>query len=140
MDESTFISSIRCRFPYEDRARALDLANQACSLCLNAAFAVVDEISRPPVGESAAPELSEEVLLLIEQRLSHPLVQPILAVARKLVAGQSVSVSESVLVLRQVERFPGQYCALSVAYFACDDVDDVADQEFNRIVAAWDAI
>ncbi len=43
-------------------------------------------------------------------------------------------------MLRQMEQFPRQYAALSVAYFACDDVDGVADQEFNRIRAAWDAL
>src|SRR5687767_15623082 len=103
MEESTFISSIECKFPYDDRTRALELASQACCLSPNAAFAVVDEVSRPPLGESAPPELSEELLLFVEQNLSHQLVQPIVALARKLVSGQTVSVAEAVLVLRQVE-------------------------------------
>ena len=139
MRESDFIASIECRFPYENRALAIEIASQACALSSNAAFAVVDEISRPPVGESSLPEMSEEVLSLIEASLVHPLTTPILDLARRLVAGKVVSVPESLFVLRQVERFPGQYCALSVAYQACDDIDGVADQEFNRIVAAWSA-
>ena len=139
MHESDFIASIECRFPYENRAYAIEIATQACALSSNAAFAVVDEISRPPVGESSPPELSEDVFSLVEASLAHPLTTPILALARKLVAGKLVSVTESLFVLRQVERFPGQYCALSVAYQACDDVDGVVDQEFNRIMAAWSA-
>jgi len=140
MDESAFISSIECRFPYLDRARAIAVTEEACSVSTNAAFAVVDELSRPPKGESAPQALSMELFSLIEQRLSHPLVQPILALARNLVAGQTVSVAESVSVLRQIEQFSGQYAALSVAYFACDDVDGVADMEFNRITSTWNAL
>ena len=140
MDESAFVASIACRFPYQDRVRAIHVTEEACSISSNAAFAVMDELSRPPKGESAPLALSMELFSLIEKRLSHPLVQPILALARNLVAGQTVSVAESVSVLRQTEQFPGQYAALSVAYFACDDVDGVADMEFNRIRHTWNAL
>ncbi|WP_162350363.1 hypothetical protein [Pseudoxanthomonas gei] len=139
MRESTFIESIECRFPYQDRLRALEITEEACSISANAAFAVVDELSRPPAGEAVSLSLSTELLSLIELRIPHPLAQPILSLARKLVSEQLVSVLESLFALRQVERFPGQYAALSIAYFACDDVDGIADLEFNRIRAAWDA-
>jgi hypothetical protein len=137
MTESDFISSIDCNFPYQDAARARQLTEEACLISTNAAFAVVDEISRPPKGAFAEPALSTELFLLVELRLSHPLVQPILALARKIVQGKTVSVSESLFVLRQVERFPGELAALSVAYFACDDIDGVADTELKRIRTAW---
>ncbi|MFN7551387.1 MAG: hypothetical protein ACK59M_16575 [Pseudomonadota bacterium] len=140
MDESGFIASIDCKFPYEDRDAALDLAKQACLLSPNAAFAVVDEVSRPPKGIAPTPQFGIEVLSFVEQHLAHPLATPIIGLAREIVLGRSVSVPEAVLALRQVERFPGQYCALSVAYFACDDVDGIAERELNRIKAAWDAV
>ena len=138
MEESEFIASIECKFPYRERAAAFEVATQACLLSPNAAFAVVDEVSRPPAGDHT-PEFAAELLSFIEQRLDHPLATQIIGLAQKRVAKRRVSVAESLFALRQAERFPGQYCALSVAYFACDDVDGTADQEFNRIVAAWDA-
>ena len=139
MEEPEFIASIECKFPYDDRIASLELTKQACSLSPNATFAVVDEISRPPAGEHVSSQLSAELLSYVEQHLTHPLSTPIIAIARKLVSGQGVSVADSLLAFRQIERFPGQYCALSIAYFACDDIDGTADREFNRIMAAWNA-
>jgi hypothetical protein len=137
MKESHFIASIDCRFPYQDRILSLALTEEACSISPNAAFAVVDEILRPPVGISTSFALTTELLLLIEQRLSHPLVQPILVIARKLASGQVISVTDSLSAMRQVEHFPKQYSALSVVYFACDDIEGVADLEFRRIQTMW---
>jgi hypothetical protein len=137
-EEITFLESIDCQFPYQDQARAIALVEQACAISPNAAFAVVDEISRPPANELVSIEFSTTLLSLIEQQLLHPLVPSIIGIARKLVLDQSIPVMESVLVMREVEQFPGQYSALSIAYFACDDVDGIADAEFNRINAIWE--
>ena len=139
MSESTFIDSIECRFPYHDRSEALHLAAVACSISPNAAFAVVDEISRPPADEAIDLAIVSDVLSHIEAHLSHPLTNEIVVLARRLVAGELISVPEAVVVLRKIEAFPGQYAALSVAYFASDDIAGVADSEYNRIRAAWDA-
>jgi hypothetical protein len=139
MSESQFIESIECQFPYRDRSRALALTEAACSISPNAAFAVVDEISRPPAGESADPAIASAVLSHIEARISHPLVSPVITLARRLLTGDTVPVSDAILALRQIEQFPGQYAALSIAYFASDDVAGLADAEYNRIRAVWDA-
>ncbi len=139
-EEISFINSIDCKFPYQDHTRAIALVEQACAISPNAVFAVVDEISRPPLNESISIEFSATLLSLVEQRLSHPLVLSIVGIARKLVLNQSIPVTESVLIMCEVEQFPGQYSALSVAYFACDDVEGIADAEFNRINAVWEGI
>jgi hypothetical protein len=140
IEEMTFLESIDCQFPYHDHARAIAVVEEACSISPNAAFAVVDEISRLRLDKPISVEFSTTLLALIEQRLSHSLVKPIIRIAQKLVLNQPVSVTESVLVMREVERFPGQYSALSVGYFACDDVDGIADTEFNRIKAVWEGV
>ena len=140
LEESTFIASIDCQFPYHDHTRAIALVEQACAISSNAAFAIVDELSRPPANELVSIEFSTELLSLVEQCLSHPLLHSIIGIARKRVLNQSISVMEGVSVMREIEQFPGQYSALSVAYFACDDVDDLADAEFNRIKAVWEDV
>ena len=139
MSESKFIESIQCRFPYRDRSRALELAGVACSISPNAAFAVADEVSRPPYGDSTDPIICTEVLNYLDAHLHHPLAESVLALARTLVSDESVSVETSINVLRQIEAFPGQYAALSIAYFAPDDTQGLADAEYNRIRAVWDA-
>ena len=141
MSESAFIQSIQCNFPYHDRSRAMELAAFACSISPNAAFAVADEVSRPPYSDTPDPEICFEVLAYLESNLKHPLTKPVLDLARLLVAGGqgSVSVEDSVRVLKQVEAFPGQFSALSIAYFAANDVDGIADAEESRIRASWAA-
>jgi hypothetical protein len=139
MSESKFIESIECRFPYHDRTLALEVTEAGCSISPNAAFAVADEISRPPAGECIDQTIASDVLSHIEARLSHPLTVAVVTFARRLVAGDSISVPEAVALMREVEQFPGQYAALSIAYFASDDIAGIADAEYNRIRAVWSA-
>ena len=139
MSESEFIDSIKCAFPYEDRQRATDIAEKSCLISPNAAFAVADEISRPPFGTTPDPGLCLELLSLLASRVSHPLMTPVIGLATKLVKDEQVSVAEAISVIREIERYPGQYSALSIAYFASDDIAGLADQEYSRITSAWDA-
>ena len=139
MSEIEFIESIACKFPYQDAVLALRLAETACSISPNAAFAVLDEISRPPFGETADAAVFSSVVAYCESQILHPLASPVISIVRKLGLREPVSVSEAIFVLRQIERFPGQYAALSIVYFASDDVAGLADNEYNRIRALWDA-
>ena len=139
MSESEFIDSIKCAFPYENRERAIALIDASCSISANAAFAVVDEISRPPFGAKTDPALSLDLLSLLEAKLLHPLTRPVIDLARKLVRSEQIPVADAISLLREIEPYPGQYSALSVAYFASDDTAGLADQEHSRIRAMWDA-
>ena len=139
MSESKFIESIECRFPYHDRTIALEITESGCSISPNAAFAVADEISRPPLGESIDQAIASDVLSHIEARVSHPITAALVAFARRLVVGDNISVPEAVALMQEIEQFPGQYAALSIAYFASDDIAGIADAEYNRIKAAWSA-
>ena len=140
MEEAEFIEHISCRFPYGDLSAARELAVQACAISPNAAFAVADEVSRPPRGETASPELQAQVFAVLERGIAHPLASPVLSAARRLAAGEELSVPETVFLLRQIARYPGQYAALSIAYFGCDDEAGVADEEQERIRQSWDAL
>ncbi|MFT3806406.1 hypothetical protein [Arenimonas sp.] len=139
MEESHFLDSIYCAFPAFEREEALRIAALGCSISANATFGVVDELTRPPFGTQVDSGIAREVLDLVDHRLDHPLVHPVLAAARRLVRREQLTVEESVTTMRLVALHPGQYAALGVVYFACDDIDGIADAEMNRILVEWDA-
>ena len=135
--ESEFFNRIRCAFPDYSREEAIAVAIEACSISTNAAFGLVDEVSRPPYPESVDRAIAQEVLALIESKTVHPLTRPVLQLVRELLEGRPPTVEKAVAMLREIENFPGQYAALAIAYFASDDIDGVADTEYNRIAAKW---
>jgi hypothetical protein len=139
MEEAQFIEQISCQFPYGDPEAARRLAAQACSISPNAAFAVADEVSRPPRGAIVPPELQIEVFSILEKEIEHPLAGPVVSAARRIAGGEELSESEAVFLMRQIEQFPGQYAALSIAYLGCADTSGRADQEQERIRESWDA-
>lgn len=139
MDEIEFVNSIDCRFPYADLEAGLRIADLACSISPNAAFAVVDEVVRPPLGSvtDAASQLA--VLDRLSLQLTHPIAPVVFALAKRLVAGDTPTVPEAIAAMHIIAAHPGQYAALSIAYMACDDTLGHADAEYNRIVQSWNA-
>lgn len=140
IDEAGFLDSLKYAFAGFDRKQAMDAAVLGCSISANAAFGVVDEVTRLPFGDRIDPSIAHEVLDLIESRSVHPISSAILPLARSLVDGLMPSVEQSLAAMQFVEPHVGQYAALAIAYMACDDVDGVADAEFNRILAAWESV
>lgn len=140
MTEGEFIDAIACRFPYEDDGAAVAVIAAACTLGPNAAFAVANELARPP--QSLSPSVGIRINLLAELRrnLRHPLADPVLAIAERMIRGEQVSVAEAVDMMMLIAGHPGSYKALSLVYFSCDDHEGDADRLYNEIVKRWQAV
>lgn len=137
--EKEFLEAIDCRFPFADRELATQLIEEGCRLSPNAGFTLVDEIVRPARGAAAPADLRRYLLDAVFGQLSHPLVPIIKPLAERLVAGQESTVDEALAIMRKVAEHPGQYAALSVAYFSADDVSGVLDRENSIIRGVWAA-
>lgn len=135
--ESEFLEAIDCRFPFGDRAACLVLVEEACAISANAAFAVVDEIVRPPRSAEVAVVEQRELLELVFARLQHPLVDVIRPLAELRLDGREATVGEGLAALRAIARHPGQYAALGIASLAADDRDGQLDRADEAIRSAW---
>lgn len=135
--ESEFLEAIDCRFPYADREAAQALVEEACGISANAAFAVVDEIVRPPRSAEVAPEVQRDLLDALFARLEHPLVAVVRPLVELRLAGREATVSEGLAALRAIARHPGQYAALGIASLAADDRDGELDRADEAIRSAW---
>ena len=137
--EQEFLDAIDCRFPFGDRALAMQLIHEGCALSPNAGFALVDEIVRPARGVVAPVDLRRELLRSVFALLQHPLVPVIAPLAERLVAGVEASVDEALAMMRKVAEHHGQYAALCIVYFSADDAAAVLDREDDVIRKAWAA-
>ena len=135
--ETEFLNSIDARFPYADFTRGLELVDEACSISANAAFGLVEELARLPLGVEAPVEPRLRLLAECERRMDHPLVGIIFPIAESIIRGNDVPVLACKDAMGMVAQYPDQYGALNIAYFACDDIDGVLDNEYQRVVGAW---
>jgi hypothetical protein len=139
MTELEFANEIDGRFPYEDLEQGLGLAEQGCNISPNAAFAVLHELARPGRGVAAPVPNRIAVLDAVAARLDHPLASPVVALARRVIYGETPTVDESLDLMRTIAPFRGQYAALAIAYMSCDDRQGRATKEEGRIRASWHA-
>ena len=137
MAEASFANQIDARFPYDDLRVGLGLAEQGCAISSNAAFMVAEELARPPYGASAPRSHRLAVLDRIAELDRHPLCPLIVQVTRRQIDGEELPVAEAISVMKEIAAYPGQYAALSIAYFACDDVDGEADAVFEEVRSSW---
>jgi len=54
-----------------------------------------------------------------------------------MLSGKELSVGRVLDLLEQFKTEAGQYCALSIVYFSCDDQEDKADNFYNEIIEHW---
>lgn len=140
-NESEFLYSIDCQFPYDDHARALALAEQAVAISANAAFAVLYEVCFVPDDAHADITTRCDVLAQITKLMRHPLGKVILPLAADLLDGKRASVPLQIDTMRKVSSFPGQYSALQIALFAGDPEeprDEELDRVYDEIVESWE--
>jgi hypothetical protein len=140
MTEEQFIASVDCCFPYGDLAAGRALIDQACGISPNAAFMIAHELARPPRSAAAPKGARGELLAYLASRLVHPLAPLVIAFAERLLDGSYVPVAEAARVMLEIKSFPGQYCALGLAYMACDDVDGEADGLYEDILREWQTV
>ncbi len=39
--------------------------------------------------------------------------------------------------MNEIEKFPGQFAALSLIYFSCDDIEGKVDELNTEILSSW---
>ena len=137
MDENAFLHSIDCCFPYTNEQQAIELIRVGCALSAEAAFAVVHELSYPGADADAPLELRQAYLDRVDRQLDHPAKEVVLPIARRIVAGEVVSVDEAVAAMSRLDTLCSVRSALHVIYFSCDDAAGVAEAAYKRIDARW---
>lgn len=60
--------------------------------------------------------------------------------AISIIERKQLSVPVILAKMDYVSGYPGLLAALSILYFSCDDVDDLAHARFNEIRAAWEKL
>ena len=135
-NEADFIEAIDCRFPYGDAALAESLIDEACSISGNAAFMVAHELARRPESSSASDAVCMALLDRLDERLTHPLKDSVLAVARRMVRREPVRFDECKALLSRIAAYPGEFNALAIVCFSCEDAEAV-DHICDAIVEGW---
>lgn len=135
MNEQEFIESIDFSFPYKDENRSIALINQAREISANASFMVLHEIVRAP--EEIPLELREILYKKWLSGFSHKLLPAVNEAAKLVLSGKGLPVGRALELMGQFKTETGQYCALSIVYFSCDDQEGKADDFYNDIIECW---
>jgi hypothetical protein len=137
MNEDEFLDSIDCCFPYEDEGRWRALILQGKEISDNAAFGVLEEISRKPYGNPVSEQAQLTMVAAWEAENKHPLTHSVIEAAKAIVTNQPLSVDRALELLSQAQAYRNQYGALNIIYFACDDRQGRADEMWHKIVNSW---
>lgn len=137
--EIQFLDKIDCNFPYQDRQESVRLIEQASTISTNALFSIIEELCRIP--ESERPNVSTEEILdllaLTANKINHPLKGLIVETADKMIRRQELTVDDVILKMQTVQKYPGQFAALSILYFSCDDKDEKLELIWDDIIGEW---
>jgi hypothetical protein len=138
MTEAEFIGHIDCAFPYDDPPRARALIERAPAVSANAAFMVMHELARIPASVTVSPESRRDLLNHLRAHLNHPLAVLVSRLAEEMIAGRPVPVAEANTAMQAIAKHPGQYAALAIACFSCDDPEGIADVTYANVVRSWE--
>lgn len=138
-EEIQFLDKIDCNFPYLDRQKSECLIVQAASLSTNAIFSVIEELCRIPESDRAKISIEQllDLLSLTASKLNHPLKKLIVDVADKMIRRQQLTVDEAIIKMQTVQKYPGQFAALSILYFSCDDKNERLEPIWDSILNGW---
>lgn len=137
--DKAFIDKIDCNFPYHDKEACLRLIDEAASLSTNSMFFVIEELSRIPSydGDKVTTDFLLDLLSKTKSKFNHPLKEMIVDTAAKMIQGQRLTVDEAILRMKSVKNYRGQFAALSILYFSCDDKEDKLDTVWDAIISDW---
>jgi hypothetical protein len=137
--EFKFIDKIDCNLPYSDLKACESLIDEAKRISPNAVFTVIEELARIPVSER--DKVSEfELKSLLQMTISdfeHPLLDLLLPTVELMIEKKEQSVDNAILLMNEIENYPGLWGALSLAYFSCDDVEGIADRKYDDVREKW---
>jgi hypothetical protein len=138
MTELEFIDSIDCAFPYESAEKWRPLVEKGTAISANAAFMILHELCRLPRGVSVPKESIYAILDYWVESFQHPICVSILPIAKSVIDGEQVSVDKAIRTMREIAPYQGQYNALAIPYFACDDTDGFAEALRKKITTKWE--
>jgi len=98
---------------------------------------VIHELCRPPRSAKPSEECAREILGHLLKRFKHPLLHSLQPVIESHIQGKYLPVAKAANLMRQVARHPGQYNALSICYFSCNDKFGLLEPIYDRIVSDW---
>ena len=137
--EEQFIDRIDCNIPYRENEQYLSLIDEAASISANAIFKVIEELCRIPASDkqNVSSQYLIALLKLTGEIFEHPLKEMILDASEKMIFEEELSVDEVILKMAFVRHFPGQFSALSILYFSCNDKEAKLEPIWDSILAEW---
>ena len=135
MTEKEFVEFIDCNFPYEDEEKSKALIMQANQISINSSFMVLHEIVRSPLGIPQKTLIDLYELWL--DGMSYKLLPAVCEAAEAMLAGQEVSVDRALELMGKFTTEKGQYNAINIIYFSCDDQDGLVDKLYREIIQRW---
>lgn len=138
MTEQEFADSIDCKFPYRDEAAWKRAMETASAISANACFIALEEVCRVPKGRRVSKRDRRRMLEYWQARCDHPLKEIVLPFAIALIEDRTIPLPEAFEGIRAAAQYPGQYAAMNIVYFSCDDEDGEADALYKAVVARWE--
>tara|TARA_Y100000739_G_C20382694_1_gene361966 strand:- start:184 stop:648 length:465 start_codon:yes stop_codon:yes gene_type:complete len=137
--ETQFIDKIDSKFPYSDVKLSKSLIEEAKSISPNAVFTIIEEIARISVSDRKKVSESQLKILLNQttSNFEHPLLGHVLPTVVLMIENKEQTVDNAIILMNEIENYPGLWGALSLVYFSCDDVNGIADQKFDEIREKW---
>ncbi|MGI0118260.1 hypothetical protein [Zooshikella sp. RANM57] len=54
-----------------------------------------------------------------------------------ILSGKEIEVERVIELMEEFKKHNGQYCALSIVYFSCNDTEGKADEKYNQVIEQW---
>jgi len=137
MTEDDFDRLIDCRFPYRDEGAWKRLIGLGRGISSNAHFRTLHEICRPPRSAEVTPAEQRAMLQCWADGFDDPVKDVVMECAAALIARRDLAVADVLRIMDRIALCNGAYAALSIACFACEDVDGRAAARFDAITGEW---
>jgi len=137
MNELEFIESIDCCFPYNDEKKWKNIISKGVKLNDNCSFAILYEICRVPVSKKINKIKLFNILEYWKTNFKHPIKDEILNIALLMINKTDIEPKIIIELMKNIQKYKGQYCALNILYFAREDITEEIESEYNKIINSW---
>ena len=139
MNEEDFLSSINCKFPYEDKEACLSLIDKSVSISDNASYAVLEAICCKPFMHPIKTKDQLELIDAWKKRNTHPSMENIIEAAIACVHSPDGLPEDKVIrYMDELAPFKNQHKALMILYSSIENTTSGAYQDkFNEIRGLW---
>ena len=135
--EQSYLDEIDCRFPFEDWDRCVVLIDRGIAFSPNAAFGALHEICRPRAHADVATDLRIRLFGYWHSRFKHPVADLIGEAAFHLIRRRTLTAEGVNTKMMIVAPYRGQYAALAILYFCCEDPDERVERTEEEIRKSW---